>query len=141
MQRLTPGHPLLAVLLLGTACSKPPNPVEGEVASVVETTATNPMPAPSVPTPTVPAIPASAPSPTGGSRLVADVPAGYSRVSADMPGLDAGTRDMIEAGDIFLLDEGLDALLIAHAKTGTSDPVQDCKGGAALPRPPRWGPL
>lgn len=38
---------------------------------------------------------------------------------------------MIESGDIFLLDEGDDGSLIAHALTGGSDPLEDCSGMSA----------
>lgn len=64
-------------------------------------------------------------------RLVAEVPAGYVRASASMPGLDAEARRRIEAGEIFLHEEQHDWTLVAAGRAGASDPAEDCPGAAA----------
>jgi len=64
-------------------------------------------------------------------RLDAEVPAGYVRASASMPGLDAEARRRIEAGEIFLHEERHDWTLVAAGRTGASDPAEDCPGAAA----------
>ncbi|MCA9622862.1 MAG: hypothetical protein KC731_27775 [Myxococcales bacterium] len=61
-----------------------------------------------------------------------DVPAGYTKVPADFPGLDPDTRAMIEAGDVFLQGERDGATLIAHARPNGGDFTnpEDCRAAS-----------